>query len=74
MSRNSWGVVFVAACLLSLTNCATESLRSSDWQHSGRIRFLQTSGASQSHTMNGIFGSALVATVTSNGAPVAARW
>src|ERR1700736_5415787 len=68
MNRNSWCGVFVAACLLLLTNCATKPNILIGTTQVESI--LATSGGSQSHAVNGMFGAALVATVTSNGAPV----
>ena len=69
MNRNAWREVLAAACLMGLTSCATPypTLRSSNVTPSEAIA--ATGGTPQSHSVNGTFASALVATVTTNGGP-----
>ena len=69
MNRNAWREVLAAACLMGLTSCATPypTIRSSNVTPSEAIA--ATGGTPQSHSVNGTFASALVATVTTNGGP-----
>ncbi|MGA2743517.1 MAG: hypothetical protein ABSE44_02375 [Candidatus Sulfotelmatobacter sp.] len=69
MNRNAWRGVLAAACLMGLTSCATPypTIHSSNVASSESIA--ATGGTPQSHSVNGMFASALVATVTTNGGP-----
>ncbi len=69
MNRNAWGKGLAVICLLGLTSC-TSAIPHTPIDNSLPVEIIAaTSGTPQSHAVNGIFGAALVATVTTNGAP-----
>ncbi|HEY4903584.1 MAG TPA: hypothetical protein VIH89_08945 [Candidatus Sulfotelmatobacter sp.] len=67
MSRKICFSVLAVACLMGLTNCTTgiPSVSVTSMVES----IAATGGTPQSHAINAAFGAALVATVTTNGAP-----
>ncbi len=68
MNRKVYSV-FLAFCLAALTNCTT-SIKANVNDSSNPVEAISaTGGTPQSHAVNGAFGTALVATVTTNGGP-----
>ena len=63
------GSVLVALCFLGLTNCTSGNGRGILPGIFPVQSIAATSGTPQSHAVNGTFGSALVATVTTDGTP-----
>lgn len=69
MNRNAWCRVLAVFCLLGLTSC-TSGIPQTLISHSPLVELITpTSGTNQSHAVNGTFGAALVATVTTDGGP-----
>jgi adhesin/invasin len=67
MNRNRWKAL-AAVCLAGLTSCTT-GFHAIPTSTAPLEAVAATSGANQSHAIGGMFGTALVATVTTNGAP-----
>lgn len=67
MKHLSWSTILIALCLVGLVNCTTGN-RNAFVGSQGEVIFAM-SGTPQSHTINGIFATPLVVTVTNSGAP-----
>jgi hypothetical protein len=68
MKRSLWLFLFLVSLAWSIS-CGTTKPKVLTGSSNPLIAVAATSGTPQSHTINGSFGVALVATVTSNGAP-----
>ena len=69
MKRNAWRRVLLVVSLMGLTNCTTGIGHNAPDSITPVESITATSGTPQSHSVNGAFGAALVATVTTNGTP-----
>lgn len=69
MKRHLWGKVLATICLLGLMSCTTAVPRTLVDNSTPVELITAASGTPQSHAVNGPFGVALVATVTTSGAP-----
>jgi adhesin/invasin len=70
MKRKVWGKVFVTVSLMMVLTACTTGFKPAPGSSAAPLPAVTaTSGTPQSHAVNGVFGAALVATVTTNGSP-----
>jgi hypothetical protein len=69
MSCKAYWSVLALICLMGLTSCTTGRPSNSNSDVTPVVSITATSGTPQSHAIDGAFGQALVASVTTNGGP-----
>jgi hypothetical protein len=69
MNRRACSSLFLLLCAFGITSCSSGNNHNGIATITPTEAITATSGTPQSHAVNGTFGAALVATVTTNGAP-----